>query len=208
MRDRFTSIDSPELVQSQERFKGAVNAASLSEQWSEWCLDWWSVWWFLQTVPVPMWGEQRQTMWGQPIKLKKSLTLYILYIDIEIKLFSRDVCQHIYGIAWGPWRAGLCLTDESWVKFDSTLTQLNRVRVESAVNTKDMSWVRVESRWSSLESELSILKTAEWKLSQLFFWIENVKILHLSVALQEKNQPTATFDCTPSSLRSTTFWPN
>ena len=51
---------------------------------------------------------------------------------------------------WFP--SGLCSTHESWVKFDSTLTQMSRVRVESAVKIKDMSRVRVESRWSSFES--------------------------------------------------------
>ena len=69
---------------------------------------------------------------------------------------------------------GLCSTHESWVKFDSTLTlmsrvrvesavkikDMSRVRVESAVKIKDMSRVRVESRWSSFESELSQLNTA------------------------------------------------
>ena len=42
--------------------------------------------------------------------------------------------------------SGLCSTHESLVKFDSTLTQMSRVRVESAVKIKDMSRVRVESR--------------------------------------------------------------
>ena len=54
-------------------------------------------------------------------------------------------------------KAGLCSTHESWVKFDSTLTQMSRVRVESAMKIKDLSRVRVESRWSSFESELSQL---------------------------------------------------
>ena len=35
---------------------------------------------------------------------------------------------------------------ESWVKFDSTPTQTNRIRVQSAVNIKDMSRVGIESR--------------------------------------------------------------
>ena len=89
--------------------------------------------------------------------------------------------------------AGLCSTHESWVKFDSTLTQMSRVRVESAVKIKDMSRVRVESRWSSFESELSQLDTAWVKVESLIFRRENVKILQLSVTLQRKNQPTATF---------------
>ena len=41
---------------------------------------------------------------------------------------------------------GLCSTHESGVKFNSILTQMSRVRVESAVKIKDMSRVRVESR--------------------------------------------------------------
>ena len=41
---------------------------------------------------------------------------------------------------------GLRSTHELLVKFDSTLTQMSRVRVESAVKIKDMRRVRVESR--------------------------------------------------------------
>ena len=95
------------------------------------------------------------------------------------------------------YHAGLCSTHESWVKFDSTLTQMSRVRVESAVKIKDMSRVRVESRWSSFESELSQLDTARVKVESMIFRGENVKIMQLSVTLQRKNQPTATFDRTP-----------
>ena len=43
---------------------------------------------------------------------------------------------------------------------DSTLTQMSRVRVESAVKIRDMSRVRVESCRSSLESEMNQLNTA------------------------------------------------
>ena len=64
-------------------------------------------------------------------------------------------------------RSGLCSTHESWVKFDSTLTQMSRVRVESAVKIKDMSRVRVESCWSSFESELSQLDTAWVKVESM-----------------------------------------
>ena len=64
---------------------------------------------------------------------------------------------------------GLCSTRESWVKFESTLTQMSRVRVESAVKIKDMSRVRVESRWSSFESELSQLDTAWVNVESLIF---------------------------------------
>ena len=74
---------------------------------------------------------------------------------------------------------------------------MSRVRVESAVKIKDMSRVRVESRWSSFESELSQLDTAWVKVESMIFRGENVKILQLSVTLQRKNQPTATFDRTP-----------
>ena len=41
--------------------------------------------------------------------------------------------------------SGLCSNHESSVKFDSTLTHMSRVIVESAVKIKDMSRVRVES---------------------------------------------------------------
>ena len=88
----------------------------------------------------------------------------------------------------------LCSTYESWVKFDSTLTQMSRVRVESAVKIKDMSRVRVESRCSSFESELSQLDTAWVKVESLIFLKKNVEILHLSVTLQ---RPTSTFDRNP-----------
>ena len=44
-----------------------------------------------------------------------------------------------------------------------------RVRVESAVKIKDISRVRVESRWSSFESELSQLNTAWVKVESLIF---------------------------------------
>ena len=74
---------------------------------------------------------------------------------------------------------------------------MSRVRVESAVKIQDMSRVRVESRWLSFESELSQLDTAWVKVEALIFRRENVKILQLSVTLQRKNQPTATFDRTP-----------
>ena len=37
------------------------------------------------------------------------------------------------------WLSGLCPTHESWVKFESTLTQMSRVIVESAVKTRDMN---------------------------------------------------------------------
>ena len=82
--------------------------------------------------------------------------------------------------------AGLCSTHESWVKFDSTLTQMSRVRVESAVKIKDMSRVRVESRWPSFESELSQLDTAWVKVKSMIFRGENVKILQLSVTLNPR----------------------
>ena len=47
----------------------------------------------------------------------------------------------------------------SRVKFDSILTQMSRVKVESAVKIRDMSRARVESGWSLFESELSQLDT-------------------------------------------------
>ena len=80
---------------------------------------------------------------------------------------------------------------------------MSRVRVESAVKIKDMSRVRVESRWSSFESELSQLDTAWVKVESMIFRGENVKISQLSVTLQRKNQPTATFDRTPPPQSTT-----
>ena len=77
----------------------------------------------------------------------------------------------------------MCLTHESWVKFDSTLTQMSRVRVESTMNIKDMSRVRVESCWSSFESELSQLDTARVKVKLFIFLKINFKVLHLSVGI-------------------------
>ena len=61
--------------------------------------------------------------------------------------------------------AGLCSTHESLVKFDLTLTQPSRIRGELAVKIRDMSRVRVESRWSSFETELNQLDTAWVKLN-------------------------------------------
>ena len=76
---------------------------------------------------------------------------------------------------------------------------MSQVRVESAVKIKDMSRVRVESCWSSFESELNQLDTAWVKVESMIFRGEIVKILQLSVTLQRKNQPTATFDRPPPS---------
>ena len=108
--------------------------------------------------------------------------------------FSTCLLINVSPLGFDP---GLCSTYESWVKFDSTLTQMSRVRVESVVKIKDMSRVRVESRWSSFGSELSQLDTAWVKVESMIFRGENVKILQLSVTLQRNNQPTATFDRTP-----------
>ena len=111
--------------------------------------------------------------------------------------------------------AGLCSTHESWVKFDSTLTQMSRRRtwisratefsspwnsriwVESETNQADCNLSQSWVNWILLES----------KLSHWFFGRENVKILQLSVALWGKNQPTAAFDSTPPPPLSTTFGP-
>ena len=46
---------------------------------------------------------------------------------------------------------------------------MSRVRVESAVKIKDKSRIRVESRWSSFESELSQLDTPWVKVESLIF---------------------------------------
>ena len=53
-------------------------------------------------------------------------------------------------------RTGLCSTHESWVKFDSTLTQMSRV--DSAVKkNQGFESSQSRSRWWSFESELSQL---------------------------------------------------
>ena len=111
--------------------------------------------------------------------------------------FWRDVSRWLFDCRGPPSTPlstpGLCSTHEPWVKFDSTLTQKRRVRVESAVKMKDMSRVTDESCWLSFESGLSQLDAAWVKVETLIF----VKILHLSVELQGKNQPTSTLDRTP-----------
>ena len=125
---------------------------------------------------------------------------------LPVMCFNQTVQRHrFFAQLFGP---GLCSTHESWVKFDSTLTQMSRVRVESAVKIQDMSRVRVESRWLSFESELSQLDTAWVKVESLIFRRENVKILQLSVTLQRKSQPTATFDRTPPPPPVNNFFPN
>ena len=118
------------------------------------------------------------------------------------------ICVGTMGAQWVQLYPGLCSNHESWVKFDSTLTQMSRVRVESAVKIRDMSRVRVESRWLSFESELSHLDTAWVKVESLIFRRENVKILQLSVTLQRKNQPTATFDRNPPPPPVNNFFTN
>ena len=67
---------------------------------------------------------------------------FIIYGGIDVIV---DICS------W----SGLCSTHVSWVKFDSTPTQMSRVRVES--------------RWLSFESELSQLDTAWVKVESLIF---------------------------------------
>ena len=74
-------------------------------------------------------------------------------------------------------QAGLCLTHESWIKFDSTLTQMSWVRVESALKIRNMSRVRVESRWSRLSQTWVNRKLLESKWSRLILWRKNVMIL-------------------------------
>ena len=81
-------------------------------------------------------------------------------------LLASHICSGCPALRYPP---GLCSTHESWVNFDSTLTQMSRVRVESAVKIQDMSRVRVESRWLSFESELSQLDTAWVKVESLIF---------------------------------------
>ena len=93
---------------------------------------------------------------------------------------------------------------------ESNLTRLWLKWVESELSRPWKSWMWVESESNHVDRHLSqnwvncIL--LESKLSHQMFWRENVKILHLSVALQGKNQPKATFDRTPPPNRH--FWPN
>ena len=61
---------------------------------------------------------------------------------------------------------------DSWVVSQISIDWLKWVESavgESAVKIKDMSWVRVESRWSSFESELSPMDTAWVKFEWLIF---------------------------------------
>ena len=113
-----------------------------------------------------------------------SLALLALNIKILLAYVTNSKKSNIPTYAWPVMSSGLCSTHESWVKFDSILTQMSRVRVES--------------RWSSFESELSQLLDTAWvKVESMIFRGENFKILQSSVTLQRKNQPTATFDRTP-----------
>ena len=119
-----------------------------------------------------------------------------------------SIIFHSHFIFWEGilhFQPGLCSTHESWVKFDSTdSNESSQSRVGR--ENQGMSRVRVESRWSSFESELNQLNTAWVKVESLNFRGENVKILQLSVTLQRKNQPTATFDRNPPPVNN--FFPN
>ena len=74
-----------------------------------------------------------------------------------------------------------------WVESELSRPWKSGIWVESESNHADrhlsQSWIN----WILLES----------KLSHWFFWRENVKILHLSVTLPGKKQPTTTFNRTP-----------
>ena len=82
-----------------------------------------------------------------------------------------------------------------WVESELSRPWKSGIWVESELNHADrhlsQSWIN----WILLES----------KLSHWFFWRENVKILHLSVTLPGKKQPTTTFNRIPPP-RSTTFF--
>ena len=81
----------------------------------------------------------------------------------------------------------LCSTHESWVKFDSTLTQMSRVT--SRVDRENQGYESSQSRVTQIVICV--------RVESVIFRGENVKILQLSVTLQRKNQPTATFDRPP-----------
>ena len=91
------------------------------------------------------------------------------------------------------------VVSQIWIDSDSNESSHSRVGRENQGYES-----RVSSRWSPFESELSELDTIESKLSHWLFWRETVKILHLSTALQSKNQPTVTIE-PPPPPRSTTF---
>ena len=88
------------------------------------------------------------------------------------------------------------------MSYESNLTRLwlKWVESESSRPWKSRSWVESESNHSDRHLSQSWVNwiPLESKLSHWFFRRENVKILHLRIALQEKNRPTATFDRTPS----------
>ena len=93
----------------------------------------------------------------------------------------------------------------AWVNFDSTLTEISRVRVEPTVKIKNMSRIRVESRWSSFESELSQLDSPWVKVESLIVLkrkrIENC--IEKKRIEKRKNQSTAIFN----RLIVNNFWP-
>ena len=115
------------------------------------------------------WGEKRQ----REVVCHLCSCLYVHYFH----RLSGDKCSssiaapppHYANIILSYHVPGLCSTHESWVKFDSTLTQMSRVRVESALKIRDMSRVRVESCRSSFESEMIQLNTAWVNVESLIF---------------------------------------
>ena len=173
---------------------------------------------------LPKMTSRMETFFWRKFQASISSTSLNIFL---VKSYKRNqwklpnLLAYIWGIFDGFFKAGLVPLTSASIQFnsifsnqgcarlmsrESNLTRLwlKWVRVESAVKIKDMSRVRVESRWSSFESELSQLDTAWVKVELMIFRGENVKILQLSVTLQRKNQPTATFDRTPPP-RSTTF---
>ena len=87
---------------------------------------------------------------------------------------------------------------DSWVVSQIWLDSDSNESSQSSRPWKSRIWVESESNHADrhLSQELIQLDTAWVKVESMFFRGENVKILQLSVTLQRKNQPTATFDRT------------
>ena len=103
-----------------------------------------------------------------PSRLVRQTLMVVSRRVLEVYCYF-TYCYEWCKICWCWCWTGLCSTHESWVKFDLTLTQMSRVRVQSAVKIKEMSRVRVESCLSPFESELSQLDTDWVKVESLIF---------------------------------------
>ena len=135
--------------------------------------------WSRPTVPVPVWRYPVFPAWRCPV-----------WPCSILPFSSRQVCARLMS---------------RWVNFNSTLTQMSRVRVQSAVKINDMSRVRVESRWSSFESELSQLDTGWVKVESLIFLNRKRQYFTFICSLIEKEPAYSYIRPYPPPPPSTTF---